>query len=95
MVIEAICQAMPEDGDVASIHVKETRITKAIVVPDDATGIKVVLQLINNCEGGRLRYSASRRLLAIYRDELWGWRFTRTEQRLRESALQDRQGRWH
>ncbi|KAJ5389914.1 polyketide synthase [Penicillium cataractarum] len=50
MVIEAILQLMTADQDVASIHIEQTRITKAIVVPDDATGIEVVLQLIRNSQ---------------------------------------------
>jgi hypothetical protein len=50
MVIEAIRQVAPEDRDVASIHIEIARITKAIVVPDDATGIELVLQLVHNSE---------------------------------------------
>lgn len=50
VVIEAVRQLATADRDVASIHIELARITKAIVVPDNATGIEVVLQLIRNSE---------------------------------------------
>jgi zearalenone synthase (highly reducing iterative type I polyketide synthase) len=58
MVIEAIRQITPADRDVASIHIEQTRITKAIIIPDDSTGIEVVLQLIH--DSGTTSSSAQR-----------------------------------
>ncbi|KAJ5929597.1 polyketide synthase [Penicillium verhagenii] len=52
MVIEAVRQLSIQGRAVASIHIEQVRITKAIIVPEDPTGVETVLQLLKDDGNG-------------------------------------------